>query len=142
MGLASYLNNLIMERRGEIDGRKNGDRDDIQRIHDGCWSLPECVGAVCPQPRLHRRVHHQLQRAVSGAEPVQRLRGETQHGGEGVLFLPFLLFFFSRMSLPMVLEYLVGCVGFCFCWTFHQVEVTNRKFVYEVKNVPVETEFG
>lgn len=81
-----------MERRGEIDGRKNGDRDDIQRIDDGRWSLPECVGAVCPQPRLHRRVHHQLQRAVSGAEPVQRLRGETQRGGGGVLFLPCVFF--------------------------------------------------
>lgn len=28
------------------------------------------------QPRLHRRVHHQLQRAVSRSGPVKRLRGE------------------------------------------------------------------
>lgn len=84
-----------MERRGEIDRRKSGDRDDIQRIQDG---LPECVGAVCPQPRLHRRVHHQLQRAVSGAEPVQRLRGETQHGGGGVPFLPCVFFFLVQVD--------------------------------------------
>lgn len=51
-----------------------------------CSSLPVCVGVVCLQPWLHRRVHHQLQRAVSGAEPVQCVWGEPWHGG-GLLFL-------------------------------------------------------
>lgn len=45
-----------------------------------------CVGVVCLQPWLHWWVHHQLQRAVSGAEPIQCLRGEKRHGG-GLFFL-------------------------------------------------------
>lgn len=35
------------------------------------------------QPRLHWRIHHKLQGAVSGSEPVQRLWGEYRFSNEG-----------------------------------------------------------